>query len=169
MTILWRERSLDIFNEHSAEALVNPVNCVGVSGAGLAREFKTRFPYAQLDYQYGCADGRVRIGHALFSPTYDDKRQPKGPLRYIVHLPTKKHWRDKSVLKDVELGLVSLIHQARQFKVQTVAIPALGCGNGGLLWPDVRELLESKLEPLQTLKAIVFVPHEVPPYGEEPA
>jgi len=123
----------DIF-ETGAEALVNPVNTVGVSGAGLAKQFKRRFPSAVSQYARLCAERAFRIGHAL---TIMDN----GVL--VCFVPTKIHWSGKSEVKWVDAGLKSLRQALDAMGVNSVAIPALGCGLGGLDFEqDVKPLIE---------------------------
>jgi O-acetyl-ADP-ribose deacetylase (regulator of RNase III) len=136
MTVVYAEPGADIFS-CGAEALVNPVNCVGVAGKGLALEFKKRFPEAHADYAQACRWGLVKLGEVWVTTIHD------GPERnlYVFHFPTKGHWRQKSSLKYIALGIVSLYGAAWGAGVSSIAIPALGCGEGGLDWQDVRPLL----------------------------
>lgn len=128
----------DIF-EIDAEVLVNPVNCVGVMGAGLAKEFKARFPGHYEFYKENCDDGAVSIGQ-LGGGVYNDK--------HIVYLPTKLHWKDPSKLEYIEEALKSLKRHIINFKHSSVAIPALGCGLGGLDWKDVKQLIKDTLNDI---------------------
>lgn len=125
----------DLFDA-DAEALVNPVDCTGVSGAGLAREMARRFPWAQDALRRAASVGGIRPGQVF---------AVEGPgtiHRWIVHFPTKRHWRDPSRVEDIEAGVESLVRWAGRSGAQTVAVPALGCGLGGLRWEEeVRPLL----------------------------
>lgn len=127
----------DIFLRQDAEALVNPTNCVGVMGAGLALAMKSRFPWCFADYRKACDAGTHRPGTTLIVPN------PRGgwPVA-IIHLPTKRHWRAPSALEDVEAGLVALADLAEHRSLRSVAVPPLGCGLGGLDWAAVRPLME---------------------------
>lgn len=138
--------------EVSAEALVNPVNCVGVSGRGLALLFKQRFPENFRAYQSACARGEVCIGK-MFVTQWDF--WPK----YIINFPTKRHWRDRSQLEWIEQGLINLKEVIEERSIPSVAIPALGCGLGGLKWQEVYLLLEAFAQELQQVKLYVFPPH----------
>jgi O-acetyl-ADP-ribose deacetylase (regulator of RNase III) len=126
-----------------AEALVNPVNCVGVMGAGLAKQFKQRYADNFKAYQVACQAGELVIGkifvHAL--------KQPANP-RFIFNFPTKYHWRDKSELEDIRLGLTALTAEIINTGVNSVAIPAVGCGLGGLPWWRVRPVIADALRIL---------------------
>jgi len=119
--------------DSGAQWLVNPVNTVGVMGAGLALEFKKRFPDVFLAYQSACRRGEVRIGEMFLS-------------RPVVHFPTKEHWKAPSRLEYVERGLVPLAALVKAQGVQTIAIPALGCGLGGLAWSDVKVRIEAAFQ-----------------------
>ncbi|WP_160573864.1 type II toxin-antitoxin system antitoxin DNA ADP-ribosyl glycohydrolase DarG [Actinomadura physcomitrii] len=120
-----------------AEALVNTVNTVGVMGKGLALQFKRAFPANFRAYVQACADHRVRPGK-IFATSMDGDR-------WILNFPTKRHWRQPSNLEDVRAGLDDLVRVLVELKVRTVAIPPLGCGNGGLDWSVVRPLIIEKL------------------------
>ena len=120
------------------EALVNPVNCVGVSGAGLAPEFGRRFPDNDRLYKQACADGRITPGRGLITETGTEMP------RYIVNFPTKRHWRNPSRLDDIETGLANLHRELRRRNIRSVAMPALGAGLGGLDWREVRQLIENE-------------------------
>ena len=125
--------SADIF-EVEVKALVNPVNCVGVAGAGLARAFKQRYVENFIMYKEACENGHVIPGRVFITKTTSG--------RYIINFPTKAHWRDKSNLHWIEAGLADMVKKLNFMRVQSVAIPMLGCGLGGLPWSDVRPLIE---------------------------
>ncbi|MBR5949821.1 MAG: macro domain-containing protein [Actinomycetaceae bacterium] len=158
----------DIF-ESGAEALVNPVNCVGVMGKGLALQFKQRFPENFDHYAKMCARNGLRPG-VLFVGDYGSNRiitsswggllpcKGESVARYIVNFPTKRHWRDKSLLADVEAGLGALALFVQEEGVCSIAIPPLGCGLGGLAWEDVRPLIAGAFENLPCVQALVFAP-----------
>ena len=128
----------DIFDQ-SAQAIVNPVNCVGVMGRGLALEFKRRYPAAFAAYRDACADQRLKPGRVFLYDT--GEQQP----RWIVHFPTKRHWRDASIISDIEAGLLDLTSAIKRHDIKSIALPPLGCGLGGLDWQDVRPLITSHL------------------------
>ena len=127
---------MDIF-ELGADALVNPVNCFGVSGAGLALEFKRRFPQNDLAVQDAARAGLF----ARFGAIYVHSRV-EGPPHWIINLPTKDHWREKASLMLIEEGLYNLMEAVRRHAISSVAIPALGCGLGCLEWSEVEPLIE---------------------------
>lgn len=150
MTVL---ASGNIFTS-GAEVLVNTVNCVGVMGKGLALEVKWRFPKVFEDYHYACEAGLVVPGRVFISAT--GLLPPEGP-RFVANLPTKRHWRDGSRLDDIEAGLVDLARRLTVLGVESVAVPALGCRNGGLRWDDVRPLIEEILAGLP-MKIMIYPP-----------
>ena len=119
----------DLFQD-SAEALVNPVNCVGTMGKGLAKEFKRKFPDNFREYVRACRAGRVRPGRM---PVFHTHRPEIN--RYIINFPTKRDWRDPSRIEDIEAGIQVLADEVRNRRIRSLAIPALGCGLGGLPWP----------------------------------
>ena len=117
--------------------LVNPVNCVGVMGAGLAREFKNRFPQMFEAYKADCDAGLLTTG--VVRPYW-------GMEKNIICVATKDDWREPSRLGWVDLCLVGLANMAPIWG--SIALPQLGCGHGGLRWPDVRPLVEDRLATL---------------------
>lgn len=133
-----RER-LDLLDS-SAECLVNPVNCVGVAGAGLALQFRDRWPVQVKEYSDFCRQGRMAPG------ILHDALLPDG--RRILSIPTKRHWKDRSTLEDVTLGLIALHGYCTETLPASVALPALGCGLGGLARKDVAALVKRYLRGL---------------------
>jgi O-acetyl-ADP-ribose deacetylase (regulator of RNase III) len=140
------------------EALVNTVNTVGVMGKGIALQFKRGFPANFRAYRAACARGEVQLGRVW---TFDTG--VTGPRRYILNFPTKKHWRSDSRLEDISAGLDSLVDTVRELGVTSVAIPALGCGNGGLAWADVRPLIERACGRMDDVRAVIYPPEGAPP------
>jgi O-acetyl-ADP-ribose deacetylase (regulator of RNase III) len=137
----------------TVEALVNPVNTVGRSGKGLALEFHRRFPENSVAYERACATGELDVGRVLVV----DRGVLQEP-RWIINFPTKKHWRNPSTLEYIESGLLALVNVILEHQIRSVAIPALGCGLGGLDWIDVRPRIQEALEPLLHVEAWVFEP-----------
>jgi O-acetyl-ADP-ribose deacetylase (regulator of RNase III) len=146
-----RFTSGDLFNS-GAEALVNPVNCVGVMGKGLALQFKKRFPRNFDHYKQACDSKSLQPGHVLVVETGD-----VAPA-WIINLPTKRHWRAKSQLGDIVSGLQALRNELLARGIQSVAIPALGAGLGGLSWAEVRSAIETELAGLDDMDVWVFEP-----------
>jgi len=140
-----------------AEALVNSVNCVGVMGRGIALQFKKAFPDNFKAYAEACRRGEVQPGR-LF--VYDTGRLIWP--RYIINFPTKRHWRGKSRIEDIEAGLAALVNEIRSRNIRSVAIPPLGSGLGGLDWTKVRPLIERALAALPDVDVQVFEPGEAP-------
>lgn len=127
--------------ESDARVLVNPVNCVGVSGKGLAFAFKQTYRSVYLGYKEFCDTRGLRPGGNFVMET-DDQRHS------IYHFPTKRHWRDSSELADIESGLVTLAVYIVTKRITSIAIPALGCGLGGLSWNVVKALIVKALDEL---------------------
>lgn len=142
---------MNIF-ESSAEALVNPVNCVGVMGKGLALQFRQAYPENFQAYAQVCARGEVRPGRVLVYET--GLVQP----RWIINFPTKRHWRDRSRLEDIEAGLVDLVRVVRELGIRSIAVPPLGCGLGGLDWGEVRPRIEAALGSLEGVEVQIYGP-----------
>lgn len=135
------------------EALVNTVNEVGVMGKGIALMFREAFPANTRAYKAACEAGEVRVGRmfvtrndALIGPTW------------IINFPTKKHWRNPSKLEWIREGLVDLVRVIRENAIRSVALPPLGCGNGGLQWDQVRREIEAALLQLPDVDVLVYAP-----------
>jgi len=144
--------------EARAEALVNTVNTVGVMGKGIALQFKQAFPTMYREYERACAAGEVKLGqmHVV------DLGGLVGGPRWIINFPTKGHWRTKSRMADVEAGLKDLVQVIREAGIQSIALPPLGCGLGGLSWEQVRPRIEAALAEVPEVKALVFAPGGAP-------
>src|SRR5262245_395774 len=127
--------------EAPVEALVNTVNTVGVMGKGIALQFKQAFPKMYLAYEKACKAGEVQLGKMF---VYDLGGLVGGP-RWIINFPTKSHWQAASKISDVEAGLKDLVATIKNLRIKSVAVPPLGCGNGGLDWDDVRPRIEAAL------------------------
>ena len=143
--------------EAEVEALVNTVNCDGFMGKGIALQFKQAFPENFKAYQKACRAGEVVPGRMF---VFDN-----GSLlhpRFIINFPTKKHWRSKSRIEDIESGLVALVEQIRQLEVRSIAVPPLGCGLGGLDWGDVGPRIEATFAELSHVRVVVFEPDGTP-------
>jgi O-acetyl-ADP-ribose deacetylase (regulator of RNase III) len=143
------------------EALVNTVNCVGVMGRGIALQFWRAFPDNSAAYVAACKRGDVKPGRMFVFDT--------GHLthpRYIINFPTKRHWRGKSRLADIETGLNALVNEVQRLGIRSIAVPPLGCGLGGLDWLDVRPRIEDALGVLSDVQVIVYEPSGAPGIGE---
>lgn len=143
----------DLLKSADVDAIVNAVNCVGVMGKGIALQFKIRWPENFRAYAAACEAGDVRPGR-MFVFDCGDAARP----RYIINFPTKDHWRGASNREFIRDGLVDLVAQIRRLGIRAVAIPALGCGNGGLEWAEVRPMIEASLAPLVDVDVRLFEP-----------
>jgi O-acetyl-ADP-ribose deacetylase (regulator of RNase III) len=136
-----------------AEALVNTVNTVGISGRGVALRFKEAFPENFRAYQAASKRHEIQPGRMF---VFDTKRLTNP--RYIINFPTKRHWRGKSRMIDIESGLKALAVEIRTRGIHSIAIPPLGSGLGGLAWADVRPRIERALGALDDVRIVVFEP-----------
>ena len=82
--------------------------------------------------------------------------------KFIINFPTKQHWKGKSRMEDVESGLAALVEVIRSNRIRSIAVPPLGCGNGGLDWGAVRPLIDRKLSPLNGVEVLVYEPAGAP-------
>lgn len=138
-----------------AEALVNTVNCVGFMGRGIALQFKKAWPDNFKAYAEACRRGEMQPGRMF---VYASQRLTNP--RYIINFPTKRHWRGRARMEDIEAGLQALVEELRVRRIRSVAIPPLGCGLGGLDWAEVKPRIEAQLASLEDLRVIVFEPAE---------
>lgn len=130
--------------DSSAEALVNTVNTVGVMGKGIALQFKQAFPHNYQVYRQACLNGFFQTGQLLVVADTDLLLGE----RLIINFPTKRHWKSPSTYEYVETGLVALVNLLKTNTIKSLAMPALGCGNGGLDWKLVKPLIEKHLAEL---------------------
>lgn len=142
-------REGDLF-ESGCEALVNPVNTKGVMGAGLAHQFRKRFPAMFTEYNGKCRAGELSIGqvHCWCSPDG----------QWVINFPTKDHYRQPSKVEYIEQGLVALGEAIKQHQIKSIAVPALGCGLGGLKFGTVLALLRGFHHKLDGVEMVVFPP-----------
>jgi O-acetyl-ADP-ribose deacetylase (regulator of RNase III) len=141
-----------------AEALVNTVNCVGIMGRGVALQFKKAFPENFKAYETACKRHEVQPGRMFVYET-----GYVGNPKFIINFPTKRHWRGKSRIEDIESGLRALAEVVKERHIRTLAMPPLGSGLGGLYWPDVRQRIEEFTRTLPNVSFTVFEPR-----GDEP-
>lgn len=128
--------------KQETDAIVNTVNCVGIMGKGIALQFKRKWPENFKAYEKACKAGQVRTGKMF---VLDLGMLHNGKPEFIINFPTKNHWREKSKLSYIEEGLQDLVRVIREQNIKSIAIPPLGCGNGGLDWDVVRKLIEDSL------------------------
>lgn len=144
-----------------AEALVNTVNEVGVMGKGVALMFREAFPDNARAYEAACKSGEVRVGRMFVT----ENPAMMGP-RWIINFPTKRHWRHPSQMDWIRDGLVDLLRVVREHAISSVALPPLGCGNGGLVWEHVRREIEAACAQTPDVEYMVYGPsdeyHAVP-------
>jgi O-acetyl-ADP-ribose deacetylase (regulator of RNase III)/uncharacterized protein YwgA len=139
----------------NAQALVNTVNTVGVMGKGIALQFKERFPGNLHVYILACKKGELSPGKMLVVK----ERTILGEDKIIINFPTKKDWKHKSKYEYIESGLQDLVRVIRQYEISSIAIPPLGCGNGGLDWNVVKSLMEKYLKELDGVEILIFAPN----------
>jgi O-acetyl-ADP-ribose deacetylase (regulator of RNase III) len=143
--------------EANVEALVNTVNCEGVMGRGIALQFKQAYPKNFVEYHRACKSGEVKLGQVQVLST--------GSLQFprlIINFPTKGHWRSRSKIEDIDKALDDLVRVIDELDIKSIAIPPLGCGNGGLSWGLVRPMIEKKLGLLTDVEILLYEPSGAP-------
>lgn len=146
----------DILRE-DADAIVNTVNCVGVMGRGIALQFKKAFPENFKAYAIACKAQLVQPGRMFVYET----GQLTSP-RFIINFPTKRHWRGKSRMEDIDAGLEALVAEIRGRGIRSIAIPPLGSGLGGLDWQEVKQRIEAAVSALHDVSIIIYEPSGAP-------
>jgi len=152
MTIEFRTGDI-LSRDLDVEALVNTVNCVGIMGRGIALQFKNAFPDNFKAYAAACKREEVQPGRMFVFET--GRLMPK----YIINFPTKRHWKGKSRIEDIQSGLDALVREIRSRNIRSIAVPPLGSGLGGLEWKRVRPLIKDALSQVEGLGVIVFEPN----------
>ena len=135
--------------QSDAAALVNPINCAGIMGSGLALEFRRQFPQMHDDYVARCARGEIDLGHVSAF---------REGGRVIVNFPTTEHWRGRSNIYIIEAGMRSLRRLIETEAIESIAIPALGCGRGRLRWPVVKLLARRTIGDLHDVHIHLYAP-----------
>jgi O-acetyl-ADP-ribose deacetylase (regulator of RNase III)/uncharacterized protein YwgA len=149
----------DIFKS-SAQTLTNTVNCVGVMGKGIAEQFKERFPEMYEDYVERCENGDVQLGRPYL---YRRDRKPR-----VLNFPTKGHWRAVSNLSDIRRGMEHVLDKYKEWGIESLAVPPLGCGNGQLDWRVVGPTLYRYLSEMD-IPVELYAPFETPDEQLDPA
>lgn len=153
-------KSGDLLKENS-EAIVNTVNCVGVMGKGIALQFKQQWPQNFKDYEAACKRDEIKLGK-MFIHDLGEWAEP----RFIINFPTKAHWRGDSKIEYIESGLRDLVSQVKRLNIKSIALPPLGCGNGGLDWDDVKRLIFAAFKDYPDVEVNLFEPKGAPPPRE---
>jgi O-acetyl-ADP-ribose deacetylase (regulator of RNase III) len=148
----------------NVDALVNTVNTEGVMGKGIALQFKRAYPRVYDLYRADCKAGLVDVGtmHVV------DIGAIGGGPRWVINFPTKRHWKAKSKIEDIRLGLVALRREIVERGITSIAIPPLGCGHGGLSWSVVEPLIRSELGSLSSVRVELFAPSGAPEAASMP-
>lgn len=147
----------NLLKQDDVDAIVNTVNCVGVMGKGIALQFKNKWPDNYAQYEDACKEKRVKTGHMF---VYDSGGLVKP--NYIINFPTKDHWRGNSKVEYIQDGLQDLVTQIKRLDIKSIAIPPLGCGNGGLEWAAVRPLIEQAFSNIPEVDVRLFEPTGAP-------
>jgi O-acetyl-ADP-ribose deacetylase (regulator of RNase III) len=153
-------KSGDLLKEDT-EAIVNTVNCVGVMGKGIALQFKQRWPQNYKAYAAACRRHEIKLGK-MFIYDLGEWACP----RFLINFPTKKHWRGDSKLEYINSGLHDLVAQVERLGIKSLALPPLGCGNGGLDWSIVKRSVFEAFRNNPDIQVDLFEPKGAPPPQE---
>lgn len=139
--------------DSESEAIVNPVNTVGVMGKGLALQFKQAYPKNYKIYREVCEKKALKVGRLLLIDESNLERS-----KFIINFPTKTHYAYPSKIEYIELGLKNLVELIEETNLKSIAIPALGCGLGGLKWEEVNALFVKYLSSLENIEITIYEP-----------
>ncbi len=128
----------DIFDART-QVIVNPVNCQGIMGKGLALTFKQHYPEMFLVYKQECKTGKLRIGH----PTLYKTSAP-----WILNFPTKDSPFANSKMEYIEKSLQYFVENYKKAGISSIAFPKLGTYHGRLSWDDVGPLMAKYLSQI---------------------
>ncbi|MCW5313386.1 Appr-1-p processing protein [Nostoc sp. KVJ3] len=138
--------------ESTTQCLVNTVNCEGYMGKGIAYQFKLRFPENNKEYVKACRNKSLKIGTLHYFWEGE---------KLILNFPTKDKWREKSKIEYIHLGLTELVKLIPSLNIKSIAIPPLGCGNGGLSWTDIKPIIIEYLTPISySLEILIYEPSQ---------
>lgn len=143
------ENKYDDLLDSQTEALVNTVNCVGVMGKGIALQFKKAWPDNFKAYANACKKGEIRPGKMFVFLSKE---------KIIINFPTKEHWKERSKIDFIKEGLQDLIKIIAKYKIKSIAIPPLGCGNGGLNWKDVQPIIAEAFKSFPDVQIFLYPP-----------
>lgn len=136
------------------EALVNTVNTMGIMGKGIALQFKERYPINFKVYTQACKKGDIDVGKLLVVKEHTLEGE-----KLIINFPTKIEWFKKSQYSYIEDGLKDLLNVIEKYHIKSIALPPLGCGNGGLNWEKVKIMIEKYLHNLP-IEILVYEPND---------
>ncbi|TSA30572.1 MAG: phosphatase [Bacteroidetes bacterium] len=140
--------------DSEAQALVNTVNTVGIMGKGIALQFREAFPENYKLYKKAVKSNEIKIGHVFVT-----QQSTIHGIRYIINFPTKTHWKGLSRIEYIKEGLQDLKNVVSSLSIRSIALPPLGCGNGGLDWSLVKREIETSLSDINA-EIYIYSPNE---------
>ncbi len=128
----------DLFaNAYQARALAHGCNCRGSMGAGIAVVFRERYPAMYAEYRRRCTatPREFNVGDAFLWQADD---QP-----WVFNLGTQEdYWRTRATYAGVEAALRAMRARSEAEAIESIAVPRIGTGYGGLSWKKLRPLVE---------------------------
>ncbi|WP_169713564.1 macro domain-containing protein [Paludifilum halophilum] len=143
-----------------SEAIVNPINCMGGLENGPMLLLKQAYPENFIAFRRACRLRKVKLGRMLVIPLSPREGRGSDP-RYIINFPVKKHWRHHPKMNHIREGLKDLARTCAQFRLHSVAIPALGCEPGGPEWKEVQEGIMDTFRNANPIRIHLFPPPDV--------
>lgn len=151
----------NIFNAPDSTTIINPINCVGVMGSGLAYEFKIRYPKMNDYYVYLCNKNALNIGVIWYwFNNKDDNNYCYSDNRKIINFPTKYHFKDNTKIEYLISGLEKLLLTYKDHKIQSIASPLLGAGLGNLSKTKSLEIIEKYANKFDNIEFEVYINDE---------
>ena len=151
------------------QTLTVSVNLQGIMGKGLASRAKYQFPDVYVYYQDACRSKRLTATRpclykreASLDDELADLTTPlttPNAVRWFLLFATKRKWREDSRLEDIEGGLAWFRNNFQAEGVRSIALPALGCGLGGLDWAEVGPLMCRHLHGIE-IDVAIYLPRE---------
>ncbi len=145
------------------DALAHGCNCSGVMGAGIAREFKRRYPAMFRAYKLECDFGRFKPGVCWgYWPNtltrWNDAENPAPTTPAVFNLATQRRPGPRATLGAIQASIASMLQQCRtnpEWEICRIGMPRIGCGLGGLNWNMVMPLIEYEAERVPAVEIVV--------------
>ena len=147
----------------SLDTITVTVNCKGVMGKGIALVAKDLAPDMFEFYEKLCQNKKMQLGKpVIFDEPSKYLKPHNGDRKKMLLFPTKDHWKNEANINGIKKGLEWLVDNYKKCQIESLAIPALGCGNGGLDWEKVGPMLYQHLLQLD-VPVELYLPNKTIP------